>query len=508
MNMRALTAVATVVLLVALAGSSTAPYLAAQERPLVIALGAEPRSLLAQHIVDWTTNVQQLNIYDRLYYWDGMPPRIRPSLAAELPQTPDDLTWIIKLRPNVRFSNGDPFTAEAVKSTIEWLLDPRNQSHYRPRFSFVESVEATDPLTVRIKTREPAPILRYYLVDFAVHNPGYIRQVGNDVANRAPVGAGPYKFVRWDRDERLVLEANPTYWNKPPAIRRVEFRFIPDFSARLAALLAGEADIVKDVPPVAVDQVNRSGHAQVRSVASSRINYLALVNFRPGPLQDRRVRQAMNYAVNVDEIIASLFKGRATRIPGALSSINEDVNPNLKPYPYNPERAVQLIREAGYDPARLEFTIDSPSGRYPLDKEAAEAIAAYLGRIGIRARVQVNEWGTHLDKIINRRTGEMFYLGWGPALEAQGTIAELFRPERTYSGFGTPALSQEINKAIPIVDRQKRRAAWFRIQVMLYTEAPWVFLWQQHDLYGVNKRVNWAPHPAEKIFVHDAAWVR
>ncbi|MDR7481582.1 MAG: ABC transporter substrate-binding protein [Armatimonadota bacterium] len=494
-------------LLLTLVGSQP-PAGQAQERPLVVALGAEPRSLLAMHIVDWTTNVQQMNIYDRLYFWDGMPPRIRPSLAAELPQTPDDLTWVIKLRPNVRFHNGDPLTAEDVKSTIEWLLDARNQSHYRPRFSFVDAVEAVDPLTVRIKTKEPAPILRFWLVDFTVHNARYIRQVGNEQANRQPVGAGPYRFVRWDRDERLVLEANPNYWNGAPAVRRVEFRFIPDFSARLAALLAGEADIVKDVPPVAVDQVNRSGIAEVRGVASSRINYVALVNLKPGPMQDRRVRQALNYAVNVDEIIANLFKGRATRIPGALSALNQDVNPNLKPYPYDPQRAVQLLKEAGYDPSRLEFTLDSPSGRYPLDKEAAEAIAAYLGRIGIRVRVQVNEWGTHLDKIINRRTGEMFYLGWGPALEAQGTIAELFRPERTYSGFGTPALTQEINRILPVVDPEKRRRAWYRIQVMLYTEAPWIFLWQQHDLYGVNKRVNWQPHPAEKIFLHDASWSR
>jgi peptide/nickel transport system substrate-binding protein len=239
----------------------------------------------------------------------------------------------------VKFSNGDPLTSDDVKSTIEWLLDPRNQSAYRPRFAFVESVDAVDPLTVRIRTKEPAPVLRYYLVDVPIHNSKYIRQVGNEAANRAPIGAGPYKFVRWDRDERLVLEANPTYWNKPPVVKRVEFRFIPDFSARLASLLAGESDIVKDVPPVSVDQVNRSGSAEVRGIPSSRINYVALVNFKSGPLQDRRVRQALNYAVNVDEIVANLYKGRATRIPGALSAINEDVNANLKPYPYNPDRA-------------------------------------------------------------------------------------------------------------------------------------------------------------------------
>ena len=112
-------------LLLGLAASTSAPT-AAQERPLVIALGAEPRSLVSMRIVDWTTLVQQENIYDRLYYWDGNPPKIVPSLAAELPKTPDDLTWIVKLRPNVKFTNGDPLTAEALKFQLEWILDPKN----------------------------------------------------------------------------------------------------------------------------------------------------------------------------------------------------------------------------------------------------------------------------------------------------------------------------------------------------------------------------------------------
>src|SRR3990172_5407535 len=133
-TMRTISAVLALALLLGVLGMASTTVTNAQERPFVVALGAEPRSLLPMLIVDWTTNVQQMNIYDRLYYWDGDPPRIKPSLAAEPVQTPDELTWIIKLRAGVKFSNGDSLTSDDVKSTIESLLDPKNQSAYRPPF--------------------------------------------------------------------------------------------------------------------------------------------------------------------------------------------------------------------------------------------------------------------------------------------------------------------------------------------------------------------------------------
>jgi len=285
----------------------------------------------------------------------------------------------------------------------------------------------------------------------------------------------------------------------------VTFRFIPEFSARLAALMAGEIDIMKDVPPHAVDLVDRSGKATVRSTVSSRINYLALVNLKPGPMQDIRVRQAIAQAINVDELISQVLRGRASKMCGPLSPINVDYSPKVQCLKYDVKHAQNLLQAANIDPAKLTLTLDTPSGRYPLDKDISQAIAAQLGRLGITVNVVVNEWGTHLDKIKNRKTGDMFFLGWGPALDAQNTIEQLFQGSMTYSSYGgNKALEDKIATAATIVDPKKRLEAWAEIQQMVVNEVPWVFLWQQHDLYGVANWIDWSPRADEKVWMYEA----
>jgi peptide/nickel transport system substrate-binding protein len=172
---------------------------------------------------------------------------------------------------------------------------------------------------------------------------------------------------------------------------------------------------------------------------------------------------------------------------------------------HDPARATALLKEAGLDPAKLALTLDTPSGRYPLDKDISLAIAAQLQRLGIKVNVVVNEWGTHLDKIKNRTTGDMFFLGWGPALEAQGTIEQLFQTAPTYSSFGgNKVIEDKIARAVTIVDPKQRLEAWAELQLLVAAESPWVFLWQQHDLYGVANWIEWTPRADEKVWMHEA----
>src|SRR5262249_57398247 len=166
---------------------------------------------------------------------------------------------------------------------------------------------------------------------------------------------------------------------------------------------------------------------------------------------------------------------------------------------------ITLIKVATIDEGRLPITIDTPSGRYPLDTDISQAIAAQLGRIGITVTVVVNEWGTHLDKIKNRKTGDMFFLGWGPALDAQNTIEQLFQGSMTYSSYGgNKPLEDKIATPGTIVDPKKRLEAWAEIQQMVVNEVPWVFLWQQHDLYGVANWLDWVPRADEKVWMYEA----
>ncbi len=470
---------------------------------VVVALGADARTLLSMKFIDWTTHVPISNIYDALL--TRQPDMtIVAHLATEWTYL-DDETLEMKLRDDVTFHNGEPFNAAAVKYTVEYINNPDNDMAYAGRYAPVAEVEIVDDYTVRFHTSGPMPILLDRLTSFYPLEPGYVEEVGQDKAATEPVGTGPYKFVEWQVDERIVLEKNEDYWGGVPTIDRMVFRPIPEFSTRLASLMTGEIDLMRDVPGHMVDLTNASENSEIRAIPSARINYLALVNLKEGPMQSKLVRQAMNYAVNVPELIEYVQDGNATQMAGPLSILNDDYHA-MDPYPFDPGKAVDLIREAGYEPSDMKLLLDTPDGRYPQDKEVAFAIAAQLADIGIDVQVRVNEWGTHLDRIINRDTGDMFILGWGPALEAQGTIESLMTTTRTYSGFGLPWLDEKVAAAVPVVDPVQRAAVWREIQEDAFEEAPWVFLWQQHDLWGVNVNLVWTPVADERIQAFHMRW--
>lgn len=496
-----------------LAAALTAAWPAASPRAgaqpknqVTIGIGAEPLTLMGSTVVDWTTNAQIENVYDLLFTRDPKTEKILPWLATGY-RVLDDRTWEFTLRQGVRFHDGERFTADAVKFTLEYILDPKNKTHFLPRFKPVDRIDIVNDYTVRIHTSEPMPVLLSYLSlpGPFILAPEYVRKAGIDYASAHPVGTGPYTFKEWVRGERLVLERNPNYWAGAPKIQTVVFQVIPEFSARLAALLSGQIDVMKDVPPQAVDTVDRSGRAEVRATVSSRINYLAFETLHPGPMQNVKVRQAMTYAVNVDELLKTVLGGQATRICGYVSRFDSGYDPSIKCAGYDPAKAAQLLTEAGYDPKKLTLSLDTPSGRYPLDKEVSEAIAAQLGKLGITVHVQVNEWRSHLDKIINRQAGDMFFLGWGPDLEPIGTVGQLFVGSLTYSSFGDPRIEDMIHKAEMTVEPKANAEAFRKVQEALIPLAPWVPLWQQHDLYGVANWIAWQPRPDEKVWMWEAA---
>ena len=474
---------------------------------VVVAFAAEPRTLLPNTIVDWTTNNMVEHMYDRLVDRDPKTYKPIPMLATSW-KVVDNTTWEFSLRSGVKFHNGEAFDAQSVKATMDYIKDPANKTHYAPRWALVKEVQIVDPHTVRFITEKPWPGLidRISLGNAMLPMPPKaLKAQGVPGLLAKPIGTGPFKFGQWVRDEKLVVVRNDDYWKGKAELKTVTFRFIPEFSARLAALLAGEIDIMKDVPPHATDLVDRSGKATVRATVSSRINYLALVTLKPGPMQDIRVRQAISHAINVDELIQQVLRGRASKMCGPLSPINVDFSPKVQCLKYDVKHAQALLKAANIDPGKLVLTLDTPSGRYPLDKDISQAIASQLGRIGITVNVVVNEWGTHLDKIKNRTTGDMFFLGWGPALDAQNTIEQLFQGSQTYSSYGgNKLLEDKIATAITIVDPKKRLEAWADIQQMVANEAPWVFLWQQHDLYGVANWVDWQPRADEKVWMYEA----
>src|SRR5258708_15017905 len=315
--MRRMNALLALSLALCLAGAAAAPAgPRARPKEVVAGRGAEPRTMLAATIVDWTTNNMLEHIYDRLLDRDPKTFKPKPMLATEW-KIVNDTTWEFKLRKGVKFHNGEPFTAASVKATIDYALDPATKSHFAAGayWGLVKEVQVVDDYTVRFLTKQPWPNLidSASLTNSLIMPAKALKELGPAKLAERPVGTGPFRFVEWKRDERLVLERNPDYWQGPADVSRVTFRFIPEFSVRMAALLSGEIDIMKDVPPHAVEAIERSGRARLRATVSSRINYLALVNLKPGPTQDVPLPRAMNHPAHGEALITQRLKRHPTR---------------------------------------------------------------------------------------------------------------------------------------------------------------------------------------------------
>lgn len=472
---------------------------------LVIAFEADAGTLIANSDVNYVTDTQIRNIYDPLIDRDGQSGEFVPVLAEEW-ENVDELTWRLKLKEGVKFHNGADFDANSVKYSIDYILDDANQSFYKSRWVDVAEVKVVSPFEVEIKTSKPFPsLIQRIAEDLLIMEPGYVEEVGTDEAAKKPIGTGAYKFVEWSRDNYLKLEANEDYWKGAPKIKKLEFRYIPEFSSRLSAFLSKEVDMFKNIPVDSVEKIQSDEASKVEKVPSARINYLALNTFYDGPLKDEKVRQALNHAVDVDELIEAVLNGNGTKMTGPLAVINTGYV-ETKGYDFDPEKAKSLLKEAGYDPESLTLTLDTPNGRYPMDSQVAQAIAAQLQRIGVKVNVQVNEWGAHLEKIRNREMKDMFILGWGPAFDPQSTIENLFTEVAPYSGFYDKDIEAKIYETNALFDEKERFDGYAELQNTLVEKAAWVPLWQQADLYAVRKELQFKPRVDEKIQAFEMSW--
>jgi peptide/nickel transport system substrate-binding protein len=416
--------------------------------------------------------------------------------------------WQFKLRSGISFHNGEPFDAEAVKYSIERIYDPAlNAPAFLKGFVTFERVEIVDPVTVNISTKTPASLMLDWLGYVYILAPKHYRTLTPQQTAQQAVGTGPYLFKEWVRDDHLTITANPRYWGPKAQIQTVVFRPIPETGTRVAELLSGGADILQNVPPDQIDRINRSGIATVKPVEGGRDIFLGMRNDRP-MFKDRRVRQAMNYAIDVDTILKNVV-GAGRRM---ASLANANVNPALRPYPYDPEKAKALLAEAGWkletgtlmkDGQPFSISFDTPSGRYIRDKDIAEAAASYLERLGIRVKLNILAWPVYSKKMFEDvAPADLFLLGLGSSFNGQSEMQYI---SKTYAynpvAYNNPEYEQTYQELNATADPAKRTQLLHKLQQMAYDDPPVVFLYKQIDFYGVNKRVNWEPRRDEFVIL-------
>src|SRR5690625_3181254 len=330
----------------------------AQTPPNVLVVGqiAEPQSL-DPHAVTAVNDFRILmNLYDGLVRYADGTLEIEPSLAEAWEVTEDGLTYSFELREGVSFHDGTPLTAEAVKFNFDRMLDEEHPYHDTGPFplafffSAIESVEAVDELTVEFTLEEPyAPFLSNLAYPTGlIVSPAAVEELG-EAFGRNPSAPGAYRFEEWASNQRVVLTRNEDYWGGAPELEAVVFRPITDANTRVAEMLSGGLDLMVEVPPDAMNDFRQADDFQVYEQAGPHLWFLIL-NMREGPFTEKAARQAVNYAIDKQTLVEDVLQGTADVASGPIApafawAYNED----LVPYPYDPERARELLEEAGYD---------------------------------------------------------------------------------------------------------------------------------------------------------------
>jgi peptide/nickel transport system substrate-binding protein len=456
------------------------------------------------------------NLYDTLTRWDTSL-KLVPGLATSW-KSVSETAWEFSLRPNVKFHDGAPLTAEDVKASIERTLVP-GRTIVQSGFATIEAVEIVNPATVRVVTKKPDPLVPVRMAQMGAQilPARFTTEAGAKDLAKKPIGTGAYRFVEWVKDERLVMEANRDWWGwegKAPAIDRVIWKPIPEDFPRIVALDKGEVDIITNVPPDQIKAIENGRLTRVVSTPATRFVALTMNASQP-PLSDKRVRQALHYALDVNALIKNLFGGQGKPFSGGLADTDFGYNAALKPYPYDPARARQLLAEAGFG-SGLDVTIHSGTGTMVNDKHLVEAIADMWSKVGVRAKVQMMEMGARQRMLNDRQVppgGMLLVNPQSTLLDADGSLWRIWHPtglNNKYWSANQPGqrFHDLMEQARYTLDAGKRKQLYTDATQIVHDEKPWLELFQEVIVYGTTKRVSFRPRSDFRLIVSEMSLAR
>jgi len=470
---------------------------------MVVAQDDSPR-MMNPHGDDSDAGLQYFaNFFDGLLQRKGSGGTLAPALAERWERL-DALSWKFWLRKGVKFHNGNPFTAADVKFTFERLSNPE-VSEFVNTGKSIDKIDIVDDYTVVIKTKDPIPWFANNMHQiFIMDKEDTESRDPGDVMVR-PVGTGAYKFVEWVKGSYVKMEANENYWEGAPPVKKVEIRPITESSTRFAALVSGQVDMMTGVPVELYDKIAANPKVQVVSRPARRSIFLALGN-KPGtPMADIRVRKAMYMAINEGEIIEKVMRGHAA--PAAQIPDPPTIGHcgDLKRMPYDPEGAKKLLKEAGYENG-FEVTLSGPNDRYIQDEQIVEAVAKYLAKVGIKAKLDVKPKSIFFPEVAEGKF-EFYLIGWFDGTFDMGrTYFKLAHTRDKEKGYGelngtnysNAALDKLLESTAEIIDVQKREKVLQDLNRMaMVDQIVWIPLHYQVDLYAVlkDRGVKFEPRP-------------
>jgi peptide/nickel transport system substrate-binding protein len=481
---------------------------------LVIAQLGNPTALDGWN---WAATSEQdilAHIQETLVEYDRQA-KLHPLLAERLEmKTPAE--WVITIRKGVKFHDPDlgELTADDVKASIEANLRKGTAMSLRvPAAMRDGTLEVIDAHTLRWKLKDPGLVtLPQWLVDEYITSKKYLEREGYDGAARRPVGTGPYKFVEWSPNQRVVMEVFPGYWQPLPSFDRLIWRIIPDPSTRKNEFLTGGIDVLPFVTPEIVPEIEANPNLRIETTLSTRMMFIVLPVGNP-LLADKRVRLALNLAVNKREIIEQLFRGiGAAELTAPLPLTVAERNPKIEGYPYDPVKAEQLLKEAGAIGKTL--TLEAPYNRYTLDREIGEAIAGYWEAVGLRVEYKPQDFAVFSPKVL-RGSPEWptnpFLVGFGDGRYLADYMYTLWIEKKPGGSRGAvytkgPDRWDEWMREISLLGLQepRRLELLYKLQEEIMDFVPWVLVLNYKDIYGLSSKVDWKPFPNENRKMYDA----
>ncbi len=508
--------------------SAAGPAMADEPDPITIATRSEPS--IDPHFLYTEPNIGYAkHIYGRLVGRDNQSHR-EPDLAVSW-KAIDDTTWEFNLRKGVKFHDGSEFTAEDVVFSIKRIPNvPNNPGTYAGNLRSITDVKAAGPYKIIIKTDKPNPVLPTQLHNVSIVSKQQVTgaSTADFSSGKVAVGTGPYKFVEYVPGDRLVLERFDGYWGTLPAFKRVVFKIVSNDAARVAALLAGDADLIDFVPPTEVAHLTQNKNIKLFKRPADRIIFFHMDSIRdntpyvkkldgspliPNPLKDPRVRKALSLAINRQAICSRVMEGLAEPESQLVPSGWFGHSPNLKVDPYDPARAKQLLAEAGY-PDGFAMTVHGPNDRYVNDYKICQAVAQMFARIGIKVQVETMPKSVYFGKYVPPDPQFSFaMMGWGTSATCEsihGLMGLLHSYDKAKGlgaynlGYASPDFDSVAEKAVVIVNDQEREEMLHKAMEIAMNDMAAIPMHTQFTVSAGRQGIDYTVRPDEMTLAYNA----
>lgn len=422
------------------------------------------------------------------------------GLLAESYEAVDDVTWKFKLRDGITFSDGTPLTANDVKFTYDMIMDPEVGSPHKTFMGTVAAIDVLDDQNFTITTSQPDVMLPLRVSDIygSVISQKHYEEIGADDYDKSPLGTGPYVLEEWVLDSHISFLKNENYWGADkPVYDRITLKFLPDDATRIAALQAGEVDLITNVPPALVPEIEATEGLKIISGAGTRAHYLITDVTKP-PFDNELVRKAVARAIDRDALIKVLYQGYGVPIASIFIPQTFGYDPDIVPV-YNPEEAKQLLVEAGY-PDGFEFGFDSFTGSITDHSKVAEAVAGMLEKVGMKANLRIQEQGVFGPLRLENKTLEMYNYSFGDSTFDHGLNLKTFvSGAQGYYWVGDDALVAKIDAALAEFDEAKRAELYGEIIGEFVDKGIIIGLFRQDQIFAAKDSVDY-PVQSDETF--------